>query len=362
MKKKLSLGLALSMILILGLTSCGGSGVKLYDYDLSKYVTVGTYKGLEVEPLSVKVTDEDIAAEVQKRLAENKTTEDVKTGIVKDGDVVNIDFSGSVDGQPPTESTTSGEGGFDLTIGSGQFIPGFEEGLIGVSVGSKTKLNLKFPDDYHAKDIAGKPVVFDVTVNSLRVDKLPAYNLDFVTKNSSAKTIEEYEKSIAKELEAAKVDSAKSMREQLLWEKVMSTSKVIKYPDKEKEAYKQQFFDYYESMATQYGMSLEDFLKQGGIDQEAYEEEAGFFAENTVFNEMVLFSIARTEKLEITDKEYKDGITRMLEKEGFASEKEFKDKYKKSFEEYVGKERIMTTLTTEKVMAFISENSGEAKK
>ena len=181
MKKRFfSIGL-ISVLCLTSLFLLSGCGSKLYNYDLSEYVKVGDYKGLEYKKVSVSVSDDEVQDKIKSNLEEKAETKTLKSGTVKDGDTIDISYEGKVDGKTFDKGSADNQ---SITIGQTPFIDGFTDGLIGKKVGSKVKLNLTFPKDYSEKDLQGKDVVFEVTINSKQVEEVPEYNVDFVKKNS----------------------------------------------------------------------------------------------------------------------------------------------------------------------------------
>ena len=158
-----------------------------YDYDLSEYVKVGDYKGLDYSIAEVSVTDEEVDTEIDSRLQSAATTETVTEGKVEDGDSINIAFAGTIDGE---EFEGGSSESYDITVGTTQMIDGFVEGLIGHEIGDNVILNLKFPDDYSNEDVAGKDVVFDVTINYKSVKVVPELDEDFVKEKCDVDRVE----------------------------------------------------------------------------------------------------------------------------------------------------------------------------
>ena len=234
----------------LGLTGCGSDN-PYSGYDLSEYVKTANYKGLEMEKIEVSVSDEEVSTQVEANVEDTKTTEEVKEGTVAKNDTVNIDYEGKIDGE--TFSGGSAED-TDLTIGSGQFIDGFEDGLIGKPVGSTQTLNLKFPDDYNSSEVAGKDVVFTVTINHIVKETIPEYNDAWVADNSDVETTAEYEQQVRDELYKEKEDQAKSDAISDLWSQVVESSEVIKYPEDEVNKYVEEIETQYQAMADNNGM------------------------------------------------------------------------------------------------------------
>jgi len=297
MKKRILIfGLILCMVVTMMFTGCSSDSTTEYDYDLSEYITLGEYKGIEVTPPSDKVEMRD---------------------------TVNIDFVGIENGMAFEGGSTDPEaGGTNLTIGSGGYIPGFEDGLIGASEGDVVVLDLTFPDPYTTnKELSGKPVEFTVTINSIKKG---------------------------------------NTTEDQIWDMVIQNAEVIKYPEKELAARKQEQYDYYESYATAYGVSFADFLSQQmGYTEEEFETAALEAAELMVKMEMALYAIADAEDISISDKEYEDGVLMLINADGYDDDAAFTEEQGMSYEDYVGKDRIMVTLLLDKVMTVLVDASVE---
>ncbi|MCQ4638073.1 trigger factor [Anaerovorax odorimutans] len=347
MKKKLiALTLIVCLIAVMGLTGCGSKPYS--QYDLSEYVKVGNYKGLEMEKISVSVSDEEVTAKVQSNVEDSKTTEKKKEGTVAKGDKVNIDYEGKIDGKVFEGGSKKGD---DLTIGSGQFIPGFEDGLIGKEIGSTQDLNLKFPDDYQNTDVAGKAVVFTVKINYVSVDTIPEYNDAWVAKNSKVKTTAEYEKQVKEQLLKDKEEEEKNTRKNDLWQEVFDSSEVIKYPEEEVNEYVKVLEEQYQKMAKTYSMELKDIWQQMGIQsEEEYNEKNKQAAQEYVKEQMVSYYIADKEKLSYTKDDEKK-LRSQIEESGY-TEDTFKENFGEDIDSYVE-----LSLTYEKVIDFIYDNA-----
>ena len=340
--------LAMCLTVSLGLTGCGNSN-PYSGYDLSEYVKVGTYKGLEMEKSEVSVSDEEVRAQVEADVEDTKTTEEIKEGTVAKNDVVNIDYEGKIGGKTFTGGSAKDT---DLTIGSGQFIDGFEDGLIGKPVGSTQTLNLKFPDDYNSSEVAGKDVVFTVTINHIVKETVPEYNDAWVADNSDVKTTAEYEQQVRDELYKEKEDQAKSDAISDLWSQVVESSKVIKYPEEEVNKYVEEIEAQYQAMADNNGMKLKDLWEQYGIEsEEEYNTQNKETAQAYVKEQMVMYDIAEKENLDYTDEEEKQ-LRTQLEDAGYQDNESFEESFGQDMDTY-----IELALTFNKVGEFIYDNA-----
>lgn len=353
MNKKLLIGsgvvVAIVAVIAIILVFVNNKQSKEYNYDLSKYVKVGNYKGLEYASQKASVTDEEVDAEIQRRLQKAAKTENSKTGKVENGDTINISFVGKIDGKEfeggSSEST-------DITVGTTQMIDGFVEGLIGKNVGESVTLNLKFPDDYGKTDLQGKAVEFKVTINSKKIS-VPKLNTEFVKKNSKYKTVKEYKEGVKKELLNQKQKSIDSTVKQELWSRIINKSKAKKYPEKElNEAMSQanKLEESYKAQAQNYGMEWETYLKTVmRTDKKGFEKLKQEYAKNIVFNRMVMYSIARSENISLSNREYKKEILKILEDNGY-DEESFKKAFGKDIETYADEQNWRQKILFDKVL------------
>ena len=354
MNKKLLIGsgvvIAIVAVIAIILVFVNNKQSKEYNYDLSKYVKVGNYKGLEYASQKASVTDEEVDVEIQRRLQKAAKTENSKSGKVENGDTINISFVGKIDGKEfeggSSEST-------DITVGTTQMIDGFVEGLIGKNVGESVTLNLKFPDDYGKTDLQGKAVEFKVTINSKKKISVPKLNTEFVKKNSKFTTVKEYKEGVKKELLNQKQKSLDSTVKQELWSRIINKSKAKKYPEKElNEAMSQanKLEESYKAQAQNYGMEWETYLKTVmRTDKKGFEKLKQEYAKNIVFNRMVMYSIARSENISLSNREYKKEILKILEDNGY-DEESFKKAFGKDIETYADEQNWRQKVLFDKVL------------
>ena len=311
----------------------------LPEYDASEYVTLGEYKDLTVEVAPIEVTDEQV---MDKIASETKQT--LTEGTVESGDTVNIDYVGKIDGE---EFDGGSAEGYDLEIGSCTFIDGFEDGIIGMQVGDTKDLELKFPEDYHSTDLAGKDVVFTVTVNSIsRVPELTDEVADSVVEGMTA---EAYQESVRQDLEDQAKESQKTEAEQKLLQAVYENATIDGYPEENLQYTIKRATDYYEWLASMYGMSLDDYLKNYGMTQDEFNEQIQPVAEEALGEEMTLLAIAKEENIEVSDEEYEDGLARYAEAQGMDDPSKLEEAY--------GENYIKNSLLQEKVLDFLYENA-----
>lgn len=355
MKKKT---ISLFLVMVLCVTLAGaisGCGEKAYDYDLSKYVTLGEYKGLEMEKIKVSVSDKEVQDEITTRLEAKQTKENVKTGTVKDGDTINIAYEGKIDGKTFEGGSTESS---DITIGTTSMIDGFTEGLIGAKVGDTVSLDLKFPENYEANtSLSGKDVVFKVTINTKQITKTPELNMDFVKANSKATTMEAYKKSVKDDVYKKKYEDAQYAQKNALWDKVTASSKILKYPDVEIKKAEKDTKKQYEDMAAKYKLEYADFIKQYmQMSEEEFNKQIEQYAQSMVGQEMIMYAVAREENIEVSDKEYDEYLENMLKESGF-TDKTFEESFGKPIEEYAKDKGFRTGKLLEKVLNMIEENA-----
>ena len=351
-KGKLFLTAAMCCTMLLSV-GCG----KKKTTDYSKYVELGEYKGIEVVKESTEVTDQDVMDAINATLESNKETVEVKDREIKDGDIANIDYVGTVDGK---EFEGGKDTEYDLTIGSGKFIEGFEEQLIGHKAGDVVTVKVTFPEDYHGEDVAGKDAEFKVTINKVSEKVTPELTDAWVenyTKNSQtpAKTVKEYKNAEKKRLQAAKIEAADIKKTADVLTKIVENSTIKGYPEDEVDAYVNSNLEYYEMYAKDLGTKLEDLLAMMGQDKDKFMEETRKTGEATIARQMVCKLIAEKEGMTITDEEYAEGL-----KEYAAQYSTQNNSYTpESFEKAYGKDVVTENLLIEKVLDFITESAVE---
>ncbi len=275
-------------------------------------VTLGEYKNLEVEITPQKVTDAMIDARIEQDREKDSRVIEVDDRPVQDGDTVNLDYAGSVDGVAFDGGTAEGQ---KLVIGSGSFIPGFEEQMIGMNVGEEKDLEVTFPEKYHEESLAGKAAVFHVKVNSIEVTEKPELDDDFAADISDFTTFREYKDDIVREL----TEQAEKSNRNLIENAVMAKAVVNAEMDVP-AAMIETKLDYMVedmSMDMRYqGISLDDFLKYTGQTMEHFRAGYRAQAENRVKNELVIEAIIKQEGIEPTEEEVDQEIARQAEAMG----------------------------------------------
>lgn len=284
------------------------------EYVASDYCTIDEYKGLKFTEKEVAASKEDIQEKVDALVKEARTLEEVKEGQkAEKGNVVNIDYTGYLNDKAFDGGSATGS---DLELGSGSFIAGFEDGLIGAKKGDKLDLNLTFPDPYkNNPDLAGKDVVFKVTVNAVKEYVTPEYTDEFVEKNTEYKTIKEYEKSVAKEIRDTNISNA-------LAKKLFENAKFAdEYPESLEKYYEEQIVLSYDSYLKQYGSSFDKYLESLKTDKETFmKEQMSESIKGSMQSDLILGAVAEKEGIRAEGEEYEEFLSKQAETYGMKTE------------------------------------------
>lgn len=317
---------------------------------LKPEVVLGEYKGLEVPKSDLEVTEEEIAGELKREQENNSRSIDVDDRAVMDGDKVTLDFEGSVDG----EAFEGGKGtDYPLTIGSGAFIPGFEEQLVGAEIGQEKEVNVTFPENYQAKELAGKAAVFKCTVKKIEMKELPELNDDFAKDVSEFDTLEEYKADIRKNLEEKKADAAKRSREDAAVEKAIENAS-MEIPDAMLETQVDQMLDDFARRIQAQGLSMEQYMQFTGATQDAMREQMKPQAMKRIQTRLVLEKIAEAENIQISDERLDEEIAKMAEMYKMEA-----DKLKEMMGDYE-KDQMKKDLAVQEAVTLISDAAVEA--
>ena len=317
---------------------------------LKPEVTLGQYKGVKVDKADLEVTEEEVTAEIDKERDKNSRTVDVTDRAIKDGDIATIDFEGFVDGV----AFEGGKGSdYPLTIGSHAFIPGFEEELIGAQIGVETEVNVTFPEDYQAEELAGKPAVFKCTVKRLQEKQLPELDEDFVGEVSEeSDTVEEYREEIRKKLEKRKTDEAKAVKEDAVVDAIIADAK-MDIPEAMIETQQRQMVqDYAQRMQSQ-GISMEQYMQFTGMTGDMLLEQVKPQVMKKIQSRLVLEAVAAAEDIQVTEEEIEEELKTMGEAYQMEPEK---------VEELLGengREQVKGDIRVRKAADFVVENAVE---
>lgn len=316
---------------------------------LKPEVKLGEYKGIKIEKIEREVTEEEILAEVNRERNKNARNITIEDRPVKDGDMTVIDFEGFVDG----EAFEGGKGeNYPLTIGSGAFIPGFEEQLVGAEIGKEVEVKVTFPEDYQAEELQGKEAVFKCTVHAIKEKELPELDDEFASEVSEFDTLEEYKEDVKKNLTEKKVKDAETARENAAVEAAVKASE-IEIPEAMLETQQRQMVDEFSQRITMQGMSMEQYMQFTGATYEKLIEQVKPQAEERIRARLVLEAIAKSENIVATEEDYEKEMKTMAE----VYQLEI-DKVKELMGERE-KKNIMLDLAVRKAADFVAENAIE---
>ena len=272
-------------------------------------VTLGEYKGLKVEKTSTRVTQKEVDEEIEKERERNARTIEVTDRAVADKDMVTMDFEGFVDG----EAFEGGKGtDYPLTIGSGTFIPGFEEQLIGAEIEKELDVNVTFPEDYHVENLAGKPAVFKCTVHTIKTKELPDLDDEFASEVSECDTLDEYKDEVKKKIKERKENEAKEKKENQAVEKAVENAQ-MEIPKPMLDLQVRQMADDFARRLQQQGLSMEQYFQFTGMTAERMMSELEPQAEKRIKTRLVLEAIAEAENIEVSDERLDEELQKMAD-------------------------------------------------
>ncbi|MCI8542770.1 MAG: trigger factor [Lachnospiraceae bacterium] len=317
---------------------------------LKPQVTIGQYKGMKVDKADLDVTEEEITAEIDKEREKNARTVDITDRAVKDGDIATIDFEGFVDGV----AFDGGKGSdYPLTIGSHAFIPGFEEELIGAEIGAETDVNVTFPEDYQAEELAGKAAVFKCTVKRLQEKQMPELDDDFVSEVSEeSDTVEEYKEEIRKKLAGRKADEARAVKEDAVIDAIIADAR-MDIPEAMVETQQRQMVQEYAQRMQSQGISMEQYMQFTGMTNEMLLEQVKPQVMRRIQSRLVLEAVVAAENIEVTEEEINQELKTMGEVYQMEADK---------VEELLGengRKQVADDLKVKKAMEFVVENAEE---
>lgn len=312
-------------------------------------VTLGEYKGLEVDKADLTVTDEEIAAELKKTQEQNARELTIEDRPVQDGDTAVIDYEGFVDG-------VAFEGGkgenHPLVIGSHSFIDGFEDQLIGKSIGEECDVNVTFPTEYHAKELAGKPAVFKCKVNAIKAKELPELDDEFAAEVSEFDTLAEYKEDVKKNLVEKKTKEAQNKKEDQAVEKAVANA-TMEVPEAMVEATQEQMAEDYAYRLQSQGLSIEQYFQFTGLNKKSFLEQMKPQAVKRINTRLVLEAIVKAENITVSDEEIEAELQKMA------------DQYKMEIEkikEYMGEENLKSLsldLACNKAVTLVADSAVE---
>ena len=312
-------------------------------------VGLGKYKGVVIEKIDTAVSDEEVEEELKREQEKNASIKEVTDRAVADGDQINLNFEGFVDG-------VAFEGGkgedYPLTIGSGSFIPGFEEQLIGAEIGKEIEVNVTFPENYQSEELAGKHAVFKCTVLKIKEKILPELTDEFADDVSEFSTLEEYKADIRKNLEAKKAERAKTEKENKVIDAIIADSE-IEIPEPMLRAQQEQIVDEFAQRLQSQGLNIEQYFAYMGTSREKMVEESKDQADKRIRTRLVLEEIVKAENIVATEEDFETELTKLAEAYGTDL-----DTVKKIFEGR-DKDRMMEDIAVQKALSFVADNAVE---
>ena len=290
-------------------------------------VKLGEYKGLKVDKIPVEVTPEDVDAEIQRERERNGRTVEVTDRSVAKDDMITLDFEGFVDG----EAFKGGKGtDYPLTIGSGAFIPGFEEQLIGAEIDQDVEVNVKFPEDYHEKSLAGKDALFKCVVHTIKEKELPELDDEFASDVSECETLEEYRQEVEKKLTDRKQAEAREKIEDQAVDQAAENAE-MDIPQPMIDLQVRQMEDDMGYRLQMQGMTKEMYFQMTGLTEERMKQDLEAQALKTIRTRLVLEAVAKAENIVVSEERLEEELKKMAETYGRDLE---------GFKEYMGEKRI----------------------
>ena len=311
-------------------------------------VTLGDYKGLKVDKVSTRVTQKEVDEEIEKERERNARTIEVTDRAVQDKDEVTLDFEGFVDG-------VAFEGGkgedYPLTIGSGSFIPGFEEQLIGAEIDKEVEVNVTFPKEYHSEELAGKDATFKCTVHTIKAKELPELDDEFASEVSECETMDAYRAEVKKNIKERKERTGKEKKENQAVDQAIENAQ-MDIPEAMIEFQVRQMADDFARRIQQQGLTVEQYFQFTGMTSEKMMEEMRPQAEKSIKTRLVLEAIVKAENIEVSDERVEEELTKMAEAYQMEVEKlkEFMgENEKKQIKEDLAVQEAITLLVNESV-------------
>ncbi|MBQ2115970.1 MAG: trigger factor [Lachnospiraceae bacterium] len=316
---------------------------------LKPEVTLGKYKGIEIDKIDTTVTDEEVEEAINKERENNARTIAVEDRAVKAGDMTILDFEGFVDG-------VAFEGGkgenYPLTIGSNTFIPGFEDQLIGAEINKEVEVNVTFPEDYQSEELAGKAAVFKCTIKEIKEKELPELDDEFASEVSEFDTLAEYKEDVKKNLEDKKAADAKNQKEDKVIEAIIEDAK-MDIPAAMVTTQQRQMADDFAQRLQMQGLSIDQYFQFTGLSRDTFLEQMKPQAEKRIKSRLVLEAVAKAENIEASEEEFKEEINKMAEAYQMEAAK---------LEEMIGQfetKAIKEDLAIKKAVDFVIENAVE---
>lgn len=316
-------------------------------------VTLGQYKGVEITKQDpVEVTEDEINAELKRQQDANAKIENVTNRPVKDGDEIVLDFSGSVDGEKFEGGTAQD---YDLVIGSGSFIPGFEDQLIGAEIGKEKDVHVTFPEDYGQKDLAGKAAVFECTVKSIKEKILPELNDQFADDVSEFSTLAEYKEDVKKNIADRKEKANRTDKENETVDAVIANAK-IDIPEAMLKTQQRQIANEFAQQLQMQGLQFEQYLQYTGMTRDQFIEQMKPQADKRIRTRLCLEEIVKAENITVSDDEYNAELQKMADQYKIPVEN-----VKKVYSEQNAEDDLKKDIAVQKAITLITDAALETK-
>lgn len=314
-------------------------------------VKIGAYKGLDIKKYEYSVSEEEVAKEVNKILDREAKTVDVTDRPCADGDTVNINFSGSVDGEKFPGGTAEG---YDLVLGSGSFIPGFESQVAGMKVGEDKDITVRFPADYQAENLRDKDAVFAIHLNSVKGKELPELTDEYVKKHTGSESVADYTAKVKERLEKQAASRGRDETENAIVEAISKTAE-CEIPQAMIESETDRMVQDFSYRLMYQGLKLEDYIKYMGQTMEQFRAQFADQAKSRVLSQLVIEKIIREEKISASAEEVDAKIAEQAASVGKTAE-EYKKNIDPRQQEYITNDIVIT-----KLFAFLEENNNMIK-
>ena len=325
--------------------------VKDGKFKIADAITLGNYKKLNLTKTVQKVTDSDITSYIEGQMTPEEVKD--KEAAAAMGDTVDIAYEGKIDGKAFDGGSSDS---YDLTLGSGSFIEGFEDGVVGMKKGETKDLNLRFPDNYYSTDLAGKDVVFTVTVNAIK--RTPELTDEWVKDftNGSVTTVADYRRSVKKSLTQQNEESAESALQGDAWNQVQEASVYHFLPKEYVDNGEKTFEANVKAEAEKYGLSLDEYIEQSGIDQDTYNKQKEQNGRYAAASELLLKALVKAERLSEDSRDYQDELQKAADLYGVSSKELISKNGKDNVYNYV-----MTNVVLDRIIGYadVKEEKGE---
>lgn len=313
-------------------------------------VKLGEYKGLEIKKINIEITDEDVEKELKSEQEKNSRMIDVTDRAVADGDTVSLDYAGTIDGEAFDGGTAKDQ---SLVIGSGSFIPGFEEQLIGLMPGESKNVEVTFPEDYHAKELAGKAAVFACTIHSIRTRELPEIDDEFA-EDAGFDSLEEYKEDLKKKLTERRENAKKTDYENEAVNKLIAVSE-MDIADAMIKAQAEQIFEDYARQLQGQGIPIDMFLNYQGMNKDKFLEQVRPEAEKRIKTRLCLEEVVKAENIEVADEKIEEELNKMAEQ--YQMKREDLDMAMGDF----AKEQMKKDMAVQEAITFLVDNAVEVE-